>query len=150
MNSEQALAILLQHASTLDVPYPHWLGGENVDQGPSYCRACADAKVAAGEAEYVDGGWQQDDDNCCHCEVCQRLLEYNLTEYGFATELEHYRSNPPAAPLDPEDAFHIAKVLECDPENAEAVAIAVAAALLIEPSTTAQPAPVLSSSPSRA
>lgn len=131
MNGEKALEILRLHASTLDVPYPHWLGGDGVDQGPSYCRACADAEVAAGKAEYVDGGWQQDDDTCCHCEVCQELLEYNLTEYGASAELDHYTANPPTAPISPETAFHIMKMLEHDENNAEAIAVAVAAAQLI-------------------
>lgn len=131
MNVAEALAVLHQHASQLDVPFPHWLGGEAVDQGPSYCRACADAKVAAGEAEYVDGGWQQDDDGCCHCDVCGRLLEYNLTDYGASSEIEHYQASPPSAPLSPEDAFHIAKMLVHDESNADAVAIAVVAAGLI-------------------
>ncbi|RII74240.1 hypothetical protein [Pseudomonas monteilii] len=139
MNADEALKILNAHASTLVVPYPHWIGGKNADQGPSYCLPCAEAKVEAGEAEYVDGGWQQDNDGCCHCDTCDRLLEYNLTDYGAAEELEHYLANPPSAPISPEDAFHVAKMLKHDESSPEAVAIAVAAAELIVLVKEAQP-----------
>ncbi|MCO8261534.1 hypothetical protein NC656_08245 [Pseudomonas asiatica] len=139
MNTDEALKILNVHASTLDVPHPHWIGGKDADQGPSYCRSCAEAKVEAREAEYVDGGWQQDNDGCCHCDTCGRLLEYNLTDYGAAEELEHYLANPPPVPISPEDAFHIAKMLEHDERNPDAVAIAVAAAELIAAAKEVQP-----------
>ena len=131
MNIEDAEKILRDHAASLDVPYPHWVGGDNVDQGPSYCRACADAKVEAGEAEYVDDGWQQDDDGCCHCDTCGMLLEYNLTEYGAAAELEHYLASPPEQPVTPEDAFHILKIFERDETDARVIAIVISTAKLI-------------------
>ncbi|SEQ26331.1 hypothetical protein SAMN03159444_01362 [Pseudomonas sp. NFACC02] len=137
--SGAALLILTKHASGLNVPYPHWIGGNGVDQGPSYCRPCADAKVAAGEAEYVDGGWQQENDGCCHCETCGCLLEYTLTEYGAAEEIDHYLTTELSAPVSTEEAFHIAKMLEHDETNADAITIAIKAAELIKSAATLQP-----------
>jgi len=109
---EATLLRLEKVASALQVPYPHWLGGEHVDQGPSYCRPCAEAKVAAGEAESVDGGWQQDNDGCCHCETCGCLLHYTLTDYGIEEELRHFNSQPAPCDVTPEVAYHLARVLE--------------------------------------
>lgn len=130
--SGAALLVLNAHAGSLDVPFPHWIGGDGADQGPSYCRSCAEAEVAAGRAEYVDGGWQQENDGCCHCETCGRLLEYTLTEYGASEELDHYLSGGLAGQVSPEDAFHIAKMLEHDETNAQALSIAIQAAELIK------------------
>jgi hypothetical protein len=136
--AHSALIILTKHASVLDVPYPHWIGGGGADQGPSYCRTCADAKVAAGVAEYVDGGWLQENDGCCHCETCGRLLEYTLTKCGAAEEIDHYLAVELLAPVSPEEAFHIAKMLEHDETNPEAIAIATKAAALIKSEDTTQ------------
>ncbi|NWC11970.1 hypothetical protein HX776_24600 [Pseudomonas agarici] len=130
--SGAALLVLSAHASSLDVPFPHWIGGADADQGPSYCRPCAEAEVAAGRAEYVDGGWHQENDGCCHCETCGRLLEYTLTEYGASEELDHYLGAELSGPVSPEDAFHIARMLEHDETNSQALSIAVRAADLIK------------------
>ncbi|MCH4880191.1 hypothetical protein EQV97_22805 [Pseudomonas sp. TMW22090] len=126
------LLVLWEHARSLDVPFPHWIGGDSVDQGPSYCRSCADAEVTAGRAEYVDGGWQQENDGCCHCETCGQLLEYTLTEYGAGEEVDHYLGAEFSGPISPEDAFHIAKMLEHDETNLQALSIAMRAAELIK------------------
>lgn len=128
----EALLVLNAHANSLDVPFPHWIGGADADQGPSYCRSCAEAEVAAGRAEYVDGGWQQENDGCCHCETCGRLLDYTLTEYGASEEIDHYMGTELAGPISPEDAFHIAKMLEQDEKNPQALSIGIQAAELIK------------------
>lgn len=130
--SGAALLVLNAHANSLDVPFPHWIGGADADQGPSYCRSCAEAEVAAGRAEYVDGGWQQENDGCCHCETCGRLLDYTLTEYGASEEIDHYMGTELAGPISPEDAFHIAKMLEQDETNPQALSIGIQAAELIK------------------
>ncbi|MBK3476877.1 hypothetical protein JJD66_12350 [Pseudomonas sp. MF6751] len=130
--SGSALSALWAHASSLDVQFPHWIGGDDTDQGPSYCLECAEAEVAAGRAEYVDGGWQQENDGCCHCETCGRLLEYTLTKYGASEEIDHYLSAKLTGPISPEDAFHIAKMLEHDEGNSEAISIAIQAVELIK------------------
>jgi len=135
--SGAVLLVLSAHASSLDVPFPHWIGGDDADQGPSYCRPCAEAEVAAGRAEYVDGGWQQENDGCCHCETYGCLLEYTLTEYGASEEIDHYQSAELKGSILPEDAFHIAKMLEHDESNPQALSIATWAAELIKAELTA-------------
>lgn len=94
------------------VPFPCWLGGNGADQGPSYCRECAQKRVDAGEAEFVDGGWDQENDGCCHCEDCGRLLDYTLTDYGVEEELEHFRGDRMRRAISPEQAYHLARLLE--------------------------------------
>lgn len=112
MNIDEVIGALDRLALGGDFPFPHWLGGDVVDQGPSYCRACADKKVVAGEAEHIDGGWQQEEDGCCHCEECGRTLDYTLSDCGVNGELEHYLSNPPKSPLCAQEAYHLSRVLE--------------------------------------
>lgn len=93
--------------------FPCWLGGDDVDQGPSYCRTCAEKKVTAGKAEFVDGGWgPQEEDSCCHCDACGCLLYYSLTEYGADLEKDHFTDNPPTQPISQETAFHLLALLE--------------------------------------
>lgn len=119
MGIDEALEALNKIAADIEVPYQHWLGGDNADQGPSYCRPCAERAVASGKAEFVDGGYQQDDDGCSHCDDCGRLLEYSLTEHGAAAELEHFLASAPSAPISPDCAFHLIKLLECHNESPE-------------------------------
>lgn len=110
-------------AHQIDVPYPHWLGGQNADQGPSYCLECAQKHVAAGDAEFVDGGWQQDNDGCCHCEDCGALLDYTLTECGVEDELSYFRSARLRRKLAPETAYHLSRLLEHHREHPEVLVI---------------------------
>lgn len=98
-------------ANQIVVPYPHWLGGDGADQGPSYCRECAQAHVDNGDAEFIDGGYQQDNDGCCHCEDCGRLLDYTLTDYGVEEELEHFKGDRMRRVVSPELAYHLTLVL---------------------------------------
>lgn len=107
---DEVLGRLEKIAATIEVPYQHWLGG--ADQGPSYCFDCATKKVEAGDAEFVDGGWQQEDDTCRHCEDCGRLLEYSLTNEGVESELEHFTGARFDRVIGPELAYHLARVLE--------------------------------------
>ena len=99
-------------ARAADVPYPRWLSGYGADQGLSFCTSCAEKRVAAGEAESVDGGWPQDNDGCCHCEDCGRLLDYTLTDYGVTEEMGHFRGDKLERDMTPELAYHLARVLE--------------------------------------
>ena len=114
-----ALERLNEIARSADVPYPHWLGGDEADQGLSYCYECAEKAVSAGDGEYVDGGWQQDSDGCCHCETCGRLLDYTLTDYGVTEELSHFRAARLRGELHPEAAYHLARILEQHDEHPE-------------------------------
>lgn len=122
----------LDDFAKIDPPCPRWLGGDNADAALSYCPECAEKAVAEGKGEFVDGGWNWDDsDDCCHCTTCGQLLGYSLTKYGVGCELEHFASNPPTRPLDADTAFHIARVVEAAPENAEALALGEKAVALL-------------------
>lgn len=132
MNIDEAIGQLDQLALGGDFPFPHWVGGDDVDQGPSYCRACADAKVEAGEAEYVDGGWPQEEDGCCHCEACGRLLDYTLSDYGVEQELDHYLVTPPKSPLGAEEAYHLSRLLENYHEHPAVLALLPAVEIAIK------------------
>lgn len=117
MDIDKAIEALEKIAAAVETPYQHWLGGDDADQGQSYCRPCAEKKVAEGKGEFIDGGYQQDSDVCSHCDDCGRLLEYNLTESGVVAELEHFRLNAPSAPVSAECAFHLVKLLEHHNDN---------------------------------
>ena len=109
---ELAVRRLDQVALAADIPYPHWLGGTGADQGPSYCHDCASKRVEAGEGEFVDGGWPQDNDGSCQCEDCGRTLDYTLTEYGVEEEMEHFTRRRLRGAINPLLAYALARVLE--------------------------------------
>ena len=110
MNILELIDRLNQIASVIDVPAPHWLSGGGADEGISYCIKCA--KENAAEDVLVDGGWVQESDSCCHCEVCGTLLDYSLTDAGVGSELEHFSVNGIKTPSDPETAYHLSRLLE--------------------------------------
>ncbi len=110
-------------ARQIEVPYPHWLGGDGADQGPSYCHDCAQIQVKAGNAEFIDGGWPQENDGCCHCEGCGRLLDYTLTDYGVEEELSHFKGDRMRRVMHPETAYHLARLLECHREHPEVLTL---------------------------
>lgn len=91
----------------------HWIHGD--DEGLSWCRKCAEKRIAELRAEKpskdicLDGGYDwPTSDGCAHCEDCGALLVYVLTDYGAQSELAHFEENGIGeAPLDPETAFHI-------------------------------------------
>ena len=135
MDTAQKLLLKLETFANLEPPFQHWLAGDNADAGPSYCRPCAEKAVAEGKGELVDGGFPcLEDDTCQHCETCGCLLDYELNNYGVATELEHFSEHPPKAPISKELAYHIARVLAADPENPEAIQLARTACAAMPPS----------------
>lgn len=119
LSIDTALMRLNEIARGAEVPYPHWLGGDGADQGPSYCRECAEKAVAAGKADFVDGGWHQENDCCCHCEDCGRLLDYTLTKHGVMEELGHFRACRLRGKLDADTAYHLARILEQHDDHPE-------------------------------
>lgn len=124
MTADQMIERLDAYAG-LSPDYPHWLSGGDGDPSELYCATCAEMEVAEGHADEIDGGWGPEDaDYCCHCERCGVVLDYNLTAHGVARELEHFRANPVSSPLSKDDAFHIARVVEGAPDNAEVLRIA--------------------------
>ncbi|HDS1633519.1 TPA: hypothetical protein QEL43_003182 [Stenotrophomonas maltophilia] len=104
-------------------PYQCWLGGDDTDQGVSYCRDCAQKEVDAGRAEFVDGGWSQDNDCPASCETCRAQLQYDLTEYGIEQELEGMMKYRLRAPVTPEAAYAIAQVLTNHREHSGVLAL---------------------------
>lgn len=76
----------------------YWIAARNADpdQGPSYCRACADALVDKLNAEHPDheylrdGGWGYEADTQEICEQCGIHLSCTLTEHGIEQELDHW------------------------------------------------------------
>ncbi len=72
----------------------HWI--HNADEGLSYCYECCEKEVKRllkenPDGEYcVDGGWGTEGDSTPFCEICGKLLENSLTDYGCESELEHF------------------------------------------------------------
>jgi len=75
----------------------HWI--HNADEGLSYCYECCEKEVKRllkenPKGEYcVDGGWGTDGDSTPFCEICHKLLENTLTDYGCEAEVEHFMDN---------------------------------------------------------
>lgn len=106
-----------------DPPYQCWLGGDDTDQGMSYCRDCAQKEVDARRAEFVDGGWPQDSDGPVFCEACRTLLQHDLTEYGIAQQLEGMLQSHLRSPVTVDGAYEIAQVLTNHREHPEVLAL---------------------------
>lgn len=106
---------------------PCWLIG--TDEGSSYCRACAEAALAAGRGTAIDGGYDPppEADGCEVCETCGALLGYTLTDWGVETETAHFTEQPPAAPLSPGEAYEVCRILWGAPDNEEVLRIGRAA-----------------------
>lgn len=107
----------------VDPPYQCWLGGDDADQGISYCRDCAQKEVDAGRAEFVDGGWSQESDGPAFCETCGTPLQHDLTEYGIAQQLEDMLQFGLRSPVTAEGAYEIAQVLTNHREHPEVLAL---------------------------
>lgn len=117
----EARSALINALGEFDPPYEYWLGGDDVDQGPSYCTQCAEKQVTAGNAQFVDGGWLTEHDGCCHCDTCGQLLDYTLTDHGVESEIYHFAENPPGT--DSETIFHLLRLLEAAPDDAQVQSI---------------------------
>lgn len=114
-----------------------WLGGRDVDQGPSYCPECAEEKVAQGKAEFVDGGWTSSgEDHCSHCDNCGCELDYNLTREGVSSELDHFQRRRFSRPLNRHMAFHIARVIDAEPADPAVQKLALRAFNAMPPANT--------------
>lgn len=124
---------LNERAGQVALP-PYWLEGGNSEPSDDYCRHCADKAAKAYKAE-ICGGWSSEADSCRHCATCGSVLEYSLTTHGVIAELEHFRSVRFRKPLSKEEAFHVARLIEAAPDDAEARAIAKRAVLEIQQST---------------
>ncbi len=118
------IARSLDQFAKLSPPPPCWLAGDHADPGFNYCHGCAEKAVAAGKGETVDGGYAGQylsADTCCHCENCGCLLDYELSKCGVEQEMDHFRETS-LQTLTPEDAFHIARILDGIDEVGEGAA----------------------------
>jgi len=100
MNSKDREKLEVQFntgASKIPSEPEHWING--ADGGLSYCLDCCKKEVERllkkePDGEYtVDGGWGTEGDSTPFCEVCGKLLENTLTDYGCEAEVEHFLSN---------------------------------------------------------
>lgn len=107
-----AIPLLDEREAKAEMPY--WL---MEDTGASYCLDCIKKKKPDFDfhrdyGDFFDGGFDQEEDGCSHCEDCGKLLEYSLTDYGVDEELEHFLDRDPFDWNDPDDCFHIARIAQ--------------------------------------
>jgi hypothetical protein len=101
-----ALQALNPSLSGASPDFSHWIEGPNGEiRGKSectdFCRGCAEKRHAEAVAKdpqnaddyHLSGAYYaQESDSCRHCADCDAVLDYSLTEHGFASELEHFES----------------------------------------------------------
>lgn len=91
----------------------YWIHGW--DEGLSFCRECAEKKVAEllsaepDEDYIVDGGWGSEGDSEAFCETCERALDNSFTDYAAATALDYFEQDG----FDPNDPGDCHALLEC-------------------------------------
>lgn len=112
-------------------PCQCWLGGDDTDQGISYCSDCAQKEVDAENGEFVDGGWPQESDCPAFCETCGTPLQYDLTEFGIGEELEGMMQSALISPVKPAGAYAIAQVLTHHQDHPEVLALVPKVELLV-------------------
>ena len=124
MNSHDLIRALEAYAG-LEPPAICWMGGVDADQGLSFCRPCAEKRAAAGQGDFVDGGWGGDEcDGLECCEDCGVLLDYTLTDYGANSEREHFRENGCSSPVAKAEAYEIARIVAALPNDKDVWRIA--------------------------
>ena len=109
-------AVFLTGASRIDEWPEHWLAGEGVDQGESYCLPCAEEEVENlikknhSDDYFVDGGWGTDGDSQAFCEICNRYLNNSFTECACEEEIRHF-TDCGFNPLSADDCYSMDRVL---------------------------------------
>ena len=136
MTDPFAIAIALDEFANLEAAAPYWIDDDDAEPGLDFCLTCAEKAAAdSGSIGVVVACESKESDGCRHCEVCARVLDYLLTEYGVLEELSHFEENPPTAPLYKETAFHIARLVEgiseTLDEKARAAILRIASAALV-------------------
>ncbi|RLG25200.1 hypothetical protein DRN76_03070 [Methanosarcinales archaeon] len=96
----------------------HWVSSQeiDVDKSEDRCFSCIKKKVKElGKKVIVaDGHLIQEADTCVHCQDCEKLLAYSLTESGVELELDHFLSEYLEIDMyDTEEAYHLGAVLSC-------------------------------------
>lgn len=72
---------------------PYW----GFEESELHCWDCVKTVFSDqyGETGGWDGGFACEEDGCCRCEKCGKLLQYSLTDYGVESELAHFEEYPP-------------------------------------------------------
>jgi hypothetical protein len=76
----------------------HWIHGW--DEGISFCRECAEKKVAEllkeepKEYYFVAGGYGNEGDSQAYCDTCHHPLDNSYTDYCCEQELDHFAEYP--------------------------------------------------------
>lgn len=129
-------------APRLDPPNQYWLESEG---SISYCRKCAieargkefELGPLIAESEYVFYRDQWEDaffqgigcyaygaspsDSTEQCETCGVTLDYCLTDYGIAEEIDHWSKSEMSGDIS-EIAYNIDALFECDEDDGPALA----------------------------
>lgn len=122
-----ALALLFDEYAGPTPDGAYWI--EDDDTGEDYCRKHALEKIAKAGRGELCGGYCRENDSCCHCTVCGKLLDYTLTDHGADAELAHFkmvkfRRNKP---LDRDTAYHLARLIAAKENDMDVIRIAARA-----------------------
>jgi hypothetical protein len=123
-------------------------GGEKLysDEAHEYCEECAE-KLLAQALPLIPEDKRLDhqvcftdlcgEESCANCAKCGKLLDYSLSSYGVASELDHFQQNPPTGSLFGETAFNIARMVESEPNDETVLAVARQAVEIIQAARSA-------------
>jgi hypothetical protein len=127
VSPQKQIMYALYARAAMEPDFPCWLVGE--DESIDYCIQCAQRRHASGEGECIGGGWgPAEGDTCVHCNDCGAVLSYWLTTYGVESELEHFRWKRFRNPIGPEEAFHLARLIDSAPMDRRVKRLALRAA----------------------
>lgn len=106
-------------AKGLKVRMPRWISTPDGDLGTEWCSDCGYFKVRnlrrrdpKRREEYIlDGGWRTEEEHFCSCINCGVQLDICLTDYGLASEIEHYETGGYSTSIQT-DAYEIGQMLD--------------------------------------
>lgn len=90
-------AIVSAGAAGAEAKPEHWI--HDWDEGVSFCRSCAEAKIKEllaeepGAGYCLAGGWGIEGDRQAFCETCEELLDNTYTMYACESEVDHFLEN---------------------------------------------------------
>ena len=95
-----AISNILADYDTADVRPHHWMHNHPDGAAESYCDECIDKAVDAERKKYPDDDIQSDggydtpeSEGVQCCEICGKLVEYNLLESGIREEVDHFEEH---------------------------------------------------------
>lgn len=124
MRCDSATYILsLERYANLSPEPVCWISGPDAEESISYCPSCA-ANKAGGQSVVVCAGSAVEDDSCCYCDSCGKLLNYTLTNAGVLAELAHFATRRFRRHPAKTEAYEIARIVAAAPHNPEALNLA--------------------------